>query len=402
MSVARPDDVVHCPVNLSNLSPVGLTIRSTALQPMSVLVDDRVTPAIDQSSPAESVADEPVTRAKTEDEPVIRAKAEKEWARRLAAYRTPKLGRSLWELAATAVPFVLFWGVMVIGLKQGYWISLLLVPVAAIFLVRLFLIQHDCGHGSFFKKRWANDMLGRVIGVLTITPYADWQRAHAKHHAGSGNLDRRGTGDIDVLTVAEYYALTFRQRLAYRLSRNAFVLLVIGPIYIFVLRQRLPNELPGDRAAWVSTLSNNAAIIALTVGLGFLFGFWPLLLVHLPVTLIASAIGIWLFYVQHQFENTYWARENDWTFHEGALHGSTHYDLPPPFRWLTSNIGIHHVHHLVSRIPSYRLNEVMRDHPELRDIGRLTFIQSLKCFRLALWDEKNQRLVGFRHAIAPA
>ena len=290
---------------------------------------------------------------------------------------------------------------MLIGVKQGYWSSLLLILPAAGFLVRLFMIQHDCGHGSFFKKRWANDMLGRVLGVLTFTPYSDWQRAHAKHHAGSGNLDRRGTGDIDVLTVEEYRALSLKRRLAYRLSRNAFVLLVIAPIYVFILRQRLPNDLmAADRQAWISTLSTNLAIVALVAGLGLLVGFGPLLIVQVPVTLIASAIGIWLFYVQHQFEHTYWARENEWTFHEGAMHGSTHYDLPAPFRWLTGNIGIHHVHHLVSRIPSYRLHEVLRDHPELRDVGRLTFMQSLKCFRLALWDERSQRLVGFRQASA--
>ncbi|MGI9501063.1 MAG: fatty acid desaturase [Geminicoccaceae bacterium] len=335
------------------------------------------------------------------DGPPGRAMNEKEWARKLASYRSPKLGRGLFELGATALPFLTLWAVMLIGVKQGYWPSLILIPPAAAFLVRLFMIQHDCGHGSFFKKRWTNDMLGRVIGVLTFTPYADWHRAHAKHHAGSGNLDRRGTGDIDLLTVAEYKALPFKRRLTYRLSRNAFVLLVIAPVYVFILRQRLPNDLlSADRDAWVSTLSTNVAIVALMVGVGLLVGFGPLLLVQIPVTLIASAIGIWLFYVQHQFEHTYWARENEWTFHEGAMHGSTHYDLPAPFRWLTGNIGIHHVHHLVSRIPSYRLNEALRDHPELRDIGRLTFLQSLKCFRLALWDERNQRLVGFRQASA--
>ncbi|MGI9507750.1 MAG: fatty acid desaturase [Geminicoccaceae bacterium] len=328
--------------------------------------------------------------------------SEKEWARKLAAYRTPKLGRSLFELGVTVLPFLAFCVVMLIGVKQGYWLSLLLIPPAAFFLVRLFLIQHDCGHGSFFKKRWANDMLGRILGVLTVTPYKDWQRAHAKHHANSGNLDHRGTGDIDVLTVAEYRALPLKQRLFYRLSRNAAFLLLIAPIYVFIFRQRLPNDLPGDKDGWISTLSTNLAILLLIVVIGSLVGFGPLLLVQVPVTLTASAIGLWLFYVQHQFEHTYWAWENDWKFHQAALHGSTHYDLPAPIRWLTSNIGIHHVHHLVSRIPSYRLNEVLRDHPELRDMGRLTFFQSLKCFRLTLWDEQSQRLVGFRQASAPA
>ncbi len=335
----------------------------------------------------------PVDQPQTSAPPI----SEKEWAQKLAAYRTPRLKRSLFELAATAVPFVIFWLGTLIGVKLGYWPSLLLVLPAAAFLVRLFMIQHDCGHGSFFKKRWANDMLGRVIGVLTLTPYDDWRRSHARHHAGSGNLDRRGVGDIDLLTVAEYRALPLRRRLAYRLSRNAIVLLAIAPIYVFIIRQRPPNDLFGaDRRAWTSTLSTNLAIAALLIGLGLLVGFGPLLLVHVPVMLIASAIGIWLFYVQHQFEHTYWARNPEWSFHKGAFHGSTHYDLPAVPRWLTANIGIHHVHHLVSRIPSYRLNEVLRHHPELRDIGRLTFAQSLRCFRLSLWDERRQRLVGFR------
>jgi omega-6 fatty acid desaturase (delta-12 desaturase) len=326
---------------------------------------------------------------------------EKEWARKLAAFRQPNVKRGLFELFVTAVPFIILWVGMLIGVKLGYWPSLLLALPAAAFLTRLFMIQHDCGHGSFFKSRWANDMLGRILSVLTLTPYDDWRKSHAKHHAGSGHLDRRGIGDIDLLTVAEYQALPFRRRLAYRLSRHALVLLTVGPIYVFILRQRLPSELfRADRKAWTSTICTNLAIAALVIGLGALFGFKSFFLVHLPITLIAAAVGIWLFYVQHQFEHTYWARDPDWTFHRSAFRGSTHYDLPAPLRWLTANIGVHHVHHLVSRIPSYRLNEVLQHHPELRDIGRLTLVQSFKCFRLALWDEQRQRLVGFRDARA--
>lgn len=326
---------------------------------------------------------------------------EKEWARRLAIFRTPNLKRGLFELFATATPFLALWIGMFVGIKLGYWVSVLLALPAAVFLARLFMIQHDCGHGSFFRSRLANDMLGRILSVLTLTPYDDWRRSHAKHHAGSGHLDRRGIGDIDLLTVAEYQALPFRRRLAYRLSRHAFVLLTIGPIYVFILRQRLPSELfQADRRAWTSTLCTNLAITVFVVGIGMLVGLDSILFVHLPVTLIAAAIGIWLFYIQHQFENTYWARDPEWTFHKSAFRGSTHYDLPPPLRWLTANIGVHHVHHLVSRIPSYRLNEVLRHHPELRDVGRLTLMQSFKCFRLALWDEQRQRLVGFRDAHA--
>jgi hypothetical protein len=207
----------------------------------------------------------PVDQSRTTAAPI----SEKEWAQKLAAYRTPRLRRSLFELVVTAVPFLVLWLGTLVGVKLGYWPSLLLVLPAAAFLMRLFAIQHDCGHGSFFRRRWANDMVGRVIGVLTLTPYDDWRRSHAKHHAGSGNLDRRGVGDIDLLTVAEYRALCFRRRLVYRLSRNAIVLLVIAPIYVFIIRQRLPNDLfRADRRAWTSTLSTNLAIAALLIGLG--------------------------------------------------------------------------------------------------------------------------------------
>lgn len=329
--------------------------------------------------------------------------SEKEWARKLAAFRTPNVKRGLFELFVTAVPFIILWVGMLIGVKLGYWPSLLLALPAAAFLTRLFMIQHDCGHGSFFKSRWANNMLGRVLGVLTLTPYDDWRQSHAKHHAGSGHLDRRGYGDIDLLTVAEYRALPFHRRLAYRLSRHALVLLTIGPIYVFILRQRLPSDLfRADRQAWTSTLCTNLAIIGLLICLGIFFGLESLILVHLPITLIAAAIGIWLFYIQHQFEHTYWARDPEWAFHKSAFRGSTHYDLPAPLRWLTANIGVHHVHHLVSRIPSYRLNDVLRHYPELRDIGRLTLWESVKCFHLALWDEQRQRLVSFRDAYVRA
>ncbi len=322
---------------------------------------------------------------------------DKQWVKLLARYRTPSVRRSLFELAVTVVPFLLLWSATLVGVKLGHWYSLALVLPAAFFLVRLFMIQHDCGHGSFFRKRRANDLLGRAIGVLTLTPYADWRQSHAQHHATSGNLDRRGKGDIDLLTVAEYQALPRWRRLAYRLSRHPFVLLVLAPVYVFVLRHRLPNDLwRAGRAAWLSTLSTNAAILGLTVGMGLLVGFGDLLLVQLPITLLASSIGIWLFYVQHQFEHTYWAPEGEWTYYRGAMQGSSHYDLPGPLRWLTANIGVHHVHHLLSSIPSYRLNEVLRDYPKLREVGRLTLRQSLQCLRLGLWCEERQRLVSFK------
>jgi omega-6 fatty acid desaturase (delta-12 desaturase) len=328
----------------------------------------------------------------------------KPWAKILARYGAPDPKRSVLELLFTAVPFLLLWALMLYGLEgYGYWASLPLALPAAGFLVRLFLIQHDCGHGSFFRRRSSNDGIGRIIGVLTLTPYDYWRRTHAVHHATTGNLDRRGMGDVPLLTVAEYRALSRWRRIAYRLSRNPLVLLGLGPLFLFVLKYRLPAGLMRDgKGVWISAMSTNFAIAAIVVGMCALVGIQDFLLVQIPITVLAGSAGVWLFYVQHQFEDTYWARQGAWSFHAGALQGATHYELPGVLRWFTANIGIHHVHHLASRIPSYRLREALADHPELSDVGRLTLLQSLRCFRLALWNEESRSLVGFRDLRRPA
>ncbi|MGX1500618.1 omega-6 fatty acid desaturase (delta-12 desaturase) [Labrenzia sp. MBR-25] len=303
--------------------------------------------------------------------------------RNLAPYREPSTARSVLELAITAVPFVLLWGLIWVAVDAGYWIGLLLAVPAAGFLVRLFLIQHDCGHGSFFRHRLTNDWVGRAIGVVTLTPYDYWRRAHALHHANSGNLERRGIGDIDTLTVDEFRARTPLQQLLYRLYRHPIVMFGLGPAYLFILRHRLPMGLMrSGLAPWVSAMATNMAIAILVAGIIWLVGLGPFLLVQMPITLIAASIGVWLFYVQHQFEDTFWEHDRDWSFHEAALNGSSHYDLPGILRWFTANIGVHHVHHLSSRIPYYRLPEALRNHPELQNIGRLTLLQSLKTVRL--------------------
>ena len=321
----------------------------------------------------------------------------KRWGRILGHYCHPDPKRSIFELLVTAGPFVLLWLGAVACLQRGLWAGLILTVPAAVFLMRLFLIQHDCGHGSFFRHQRTNDAVGRILGVLTFTPYDYWRRTHAEHHATSGNLDRRGMGDVNLLTVAEYRALPRRQRLAYRLSRHPLVLLGLGPGYLFVIKYRLPVGLmQSGRGPWISAMGTNLAIAGLVVGVGATVGFGTLLLVQLPITLLAATFGVWLFYVQHQFEGTYWSRESEWRFQEGALLSSSHYDLPPVLRWLTANIGIHHVHHLASRIPSYRLTDALAEHPELRGVGRLTLRESLRCFRLALWDEDAKRLLAFR------
>ncbi len=315
----------------------------------------------------------------------------------LARYREPNHGRSIVELLITVVPFVVLWLSMWLSLRFGYGLYLLLTVPAAGLLVRLFMIQHDCGHGSFFRHRLVNDWVGRVIGVITLTPYDFWRRAHGIHHATSGNLDRRGIGDIDTLTVREYLALSRWRRLAYRLYRHPIVMFGVGPSYLFIVRHRLPFGLTREGwGPWVSTMATNGAIALVVAAMMWWIGVGPFLLVHLPITVVGGAIGVWLFYVQHQFEHTVWSENRNWSFAAAALHGSSHYDLPAVLRWFTANIGVHHVHHLCSRIPFYRLPLALRQHPDLANVGRLTLRQSLACVRLVLWDETALRLISFR------
>ncbi len=299
----------------------------------------------------------------------------------------------------TALPLVALWIASWFAFSQGQaWASLLIAVPAAGFLARLFMIQHDCGHGAFFSYGWANDWTGRVIGVLTLTPYSVWRRTHAIHHASVGNLGRRGIGDLTTLTVNEYRTRSRWGRLAYRLYRHPLVMFGLGPAYLFFLQQRLPVGLmrSGWRP-WASAMSTNLSIALIAAALVRLVGVEAFLLVHLPIVLLASTIGVWLFYVQHQFEHTAWETGAEWDLHGAALYGSSHYDLPALLRWFTANIGVHHVHHLCSRIPYYRLPQVLRDHPELRDFGRLTLTESFRCVHLVLWDETQRRLVPFRN-----
>ncbi len=328
----------------------------------------------------------------------------REWTQVLSSYRRPSNGRGIVEIGITLVPLVALWVLTWVALDLGYyWAALLIAVPAAGFLVRLFMIQHDCGHGAFFRHRLANDWVGRVLGVLTLTPYDFWRRTHALHHATSGNLDRRGFGDIDTLTVREYRGLPLLGRLRYRLYRHPLVMFGVGPAYLFVLQHRLPVGLMrGGWVPWLSTMATNFAIAAIIAVLIWFIGIKAFLLVHTPIMLLAASIGVWLFYVQHQFEETRWEGNPQWDRHEAALHGSSHYELPAILRWFTANIGVHHIHHLSSNIPYYRLQAVLRDHPELRGVARLTLWQSFRCVRLVLWDEGQRRLVSFRSSRAVA
>jgi len=327
--------------------------------------------------------------------------AARDWIKTLAKYREPSDWRSAYELAVTVGPFLALWALAWWSLSVSYWLTLAISVLNAGFLVRLFAIQHDCGHGAFFHNRALSDWIGRFLGVITLTPYDVWRRTHSIHHSTSGNLDKRGMGDVHTLTVAEYNNLSWIRRLEYKAYRHPVTLFGLGPSFLFFLQNRIPYGLMTSTKYWASAMGTNLAILAALFAVFWFGGLAPLLLIFLPSTLIAASGGVWLFYVQHQFENTHWASGDDWQLHDAALNGSSHYDLPKILQWFSANIGIHHVHHLYSRIPFYRLTEVLREQPELEQgVKKLTIRQSLVCARLHLWDEDAKRLLSFSQARA--
>ncbi len=309
------------------------------------------------------------------------------WRAMVAPYLKPDARRALIQLSNTGLPFLAVMAGMLVALDHGILAGLLLFPVGAVLLVRLFMVQHDCGHGSFFASRWANDLLGWVLGVLTLTPYTVWRGNHAIHHAGTGNLDRRGIGDVMTLTVAEYLARPAWRRLSYRLYRHPAVMFGLGPVWLFLIRPRIPTGSPWRSwRDWLSILGTDAALAAVLGALVLTLGPAPVLFGWLPMMLLAATIGVWLFYVQHQFEDAYWEPRPRWDFRAAALAGASFYDLPAALHWMTGNIGFHHIHHLASRIPNYRLRACHEANPAFQTAPRLTLRGSLKCARLALWD----------------
>ncbi len=325
------------------------------------------------------------------------------WAERLADYKTPVARRSIGQLASTLLPLAGLVAAMGYALEVGYWLSLLLAVPAALFLTRLFVLQHDCGHGSFFKEDWANNLVGRCLSVFTVTPYEVWRRDHAIHHATSGNLDKRGTGDINTLTVREYLALSRWQRFLYRTYRHPLVLFGIGPTVLFMWKFRFPlSGQERDVKAWISVLSTNVMIGGGLTLFMLAFGALQVLMIWAPVVILAATIGIWLFYVQHQFENVYWRKQKEWDFHEAAIEGCSFYDLPRWLHWITGYIGYHHVHHLASRVPNYRLRDCHLAIQDFHKVAKLGIWESFATVKLALIDEDNHRMIGFRDLRAAA
>ena len=321
--------------------------------------------------------------------------AKRTWKQAVAAYQNPDLRRSLWQIANSLVPFLALWYLAYRMLAVSYWLTLGTAVLAAGFLVRIFIIFHDCGHGSFFRSKAANDTIGFVTGILTLTPYFDWRHEHAIHHATAGDLDRRGRGDVWTMTVAEYRAASFWQRLGYRLYRNPLVMFGIGPLYVFLLKQRLPRPGSGTRER-MSVHVTNLALTVILAALALTIGLKAVLLVHLPILVISGAAGVWLFYVQHQFEEVYWQRGEQRDYVDVALKGSSLFALPRVLQWFSGNIGFHHIHHLSPRIPNYRLEKCYREQPLFQSVDRITLLSSLRTLRLRLYDEASRRLVGFR------
>lgn len=319
-----------------------------------------------------------------------------DWYQETAVFARRNLRRVIRQMLDTLFPYFLILALMVLTVRHGcpYWITFALAVAGGALLTRIFIIFHDCTHGSYLTSpRW-NRNLGYLCGILTFTPFHDWRRSHAGHHIRFGDLDRRGIGDIWTLTTAEYRVLSMWGRLGYRLYRNPLIMFGFGPGYYFLLRNRLPTQGASKRDVW-SVLFTNGVIVAIAVAAAFTIGFKTYLLVQLPVLLIGATFGVWLFYIQHQFEGVYWARHDEWDPIRAALEGASYYKLPGFLQWVTGNIGFHHVHHIRPGIPNYNLQQCCDAIPVLKDVPPLDIRTSLKSLRLHLWDEGQQKLVGF-------
>jgi omega-6 fatty acid desaturase (delta-12 desaturase) len=317
------------------------------------------------------------------------------WKAIVAKYQNPAVWRGTWQVLNTLVPYAALWYLMYLSLAVSWWLAVPLAILAGGFMVRLFIISHDCGHGSFFKSRSANNIVGFITGVLTFVPYHHWRWEHSLHHATSGDLDRRGTGDIWTLTVQEYLESSRWQKFAYRLARNPIILFVIAPLFIFVVRQRFAKADASKRERH-SVYWTNLAILGLAAALSWAFGVRAYLLFQLLSMAVAGSAGVWLFYVQHQFEGVYWGRGKEWDYATAALQGSSFYKLPKILQWFSGNIGFHHIHHLSPRIPNYHLEKCHKAEPLFQTVKPITFFASFKSFTFRLWDEQQQRLVGYR------
>lgn len=317
--------------------------------------------------------------------------------KQIAPFEQSQTTKSVWQIINTLGPFFLLWYLAYISLSVSYWLALVPMVVAAGFLTRTFIIFHDCTHHSFFKNRRWNRIVGTITGVLTLFPYEQWGHEHSVHHATSGNLDKRGTGDIWTLTVEEYLAAPLKTRIAYRFYRNPFVMFILGPIYVFLLKNRFNRK--GARKKERNNLYlTNVLLVAVVALLCWAIGWQAFLIVHGSIFMIAGSIGIWLFYVQHTFEDSYFEEDKEWEYVLAAVEGSSFYKLPKLLQFLTGNIGFHHVHHLSPRVPNYKLEEAHKNTPPLENVPTITLATSLSSLKFRLWDEERKNFVTFKEA----
>lgn len=316
------------------------------------------------------------------------------WRQIVGKYQVPSLPKSCWQIGNTLVPYIGLWALMFYTVQHSWLLTLALAVLAALFLVRIFIIFHDCTHGAYFRSKRLNDAVGFVCGLLTLTPYRHWKWQHAVHHGSSGNLDARGIGDVWTMTVKEYEAAPLRTRLHYRFARNPFVLFGLVPLGLFLIYQRIPYA-QASRRDRNSVHRMNAAILLYALGLSWLFGFWNFLFIQLTITGVSGTLGVWLFYVQHQFEDTYWRSGDNWDYTASAMEGSSFYKLPALLNWFSGNIGYHHIHHLSARIPNYNLKACHEAEPFFQKVPEINLRRSLHSLRLRLWDEERGKLVGY-------
>ncbi len=336
----------------------------------------------------------------TQEDSTVGVKAERDWRAAIAPYAKPRLGRSLLDLATSVLPYLGLSALMYLALDVSYVIVLALAVPAAGFLVRTFIVFHDCTHGSFLPGKRANLWVGRLCALLVFAPFARWRHQHAMHHATSGDLERRGDGDVPTLTVAEYRALPPKRRLAYRLFRNPLVMFTIGPIYSMIIGPRMISRDVRPRIRH-SVYLTNLALAVLIGGLCWLIGPLAYLQVQMPTALMAGMAGVWLFYVQHQFEDAYWEGSGRWSYADAALRGSSYLKLPKVLQFFSGNIGLHHVHHISARVPNYNLQRAHAENLVFHDVPTLTLIDGIRTVRLKLWDEERGRMVSFAEAGEP-
>lgn len=318
------------------------------------------------------------------------------WTAIIRNYTQPDLVKSWWQIINSFVPYILMWVLMIYSLNYSYWLTIALSILAAGFLVRIFIIFHDCGHGSFFKSDLLNKVVGIIAGGLVFTPYHKWHYYHMVHHRTVGNLDKRGMGDVMTWTVEEYKKKSPRQKLFYKLYRNPIILFIIAPFFLFTIAQRFPDKRLPKKVNLYTHLTTLGLIIAIAI-VSYFIGFKTYLLVQIPILFFATVFGVWLFYVQHQFRDVLWEHTDKWDYRTIAMEGSSYLKFPRILQWFSGNIGFHHIHHLSLKIPNYNLEKCIRENPIFQK-EPLTFLSSLECAKYKLWDEEKQKLVSFKEA----